>query len=277
MALSFPHRLFTLPPATPRQERRGFTLIELLVVIAVIAVLAAILFPVFSLARSKARQATCLANLKQIGSAMMLYRDDWNGYFVSSTTYSGTVAPGAPWGFATWVYQLNQGYVKTMKCFQCPAAHNPWTIPHISPPLKCGFGMNEVLYYRHLYGMSHESKIVHPADTLLVADAYEHTFVHDWNDWGDPYAPANYDNLPSGMVRCKYADGLGRSGRELTVRHGGSNVLFADGHARLVRPEEFRAVNYPQNRPAGFAIPPNRNDTGCREYPVIWPPAEPYR
>src|SRR5687767_14864695 len=56
--------------------RSGFTLIELLVVIAIIAILAAILFPVFAMARDKARAASCLSNQKQIGTAMIAYLAD---------------------------------------------------------------------------------------------------------------------------------------------------------------------------------------------------------
>ena len=59
-------------------RKRGFTLIELLVVIGIIAILAAILFPVFAQAREKARQATCLSNLKQIGTALMMYTQDYD-------------------------------------------------------------------------------------------------------------------------------------------------------------------------------------------------------
>ena len=50
--------------------RKGFTLIELLVVIAIIAILAAILFPVFSQVREKARATACLSNTKQLGHAL---------------------------------------------------------------------------------------------------------------------------------------------------------------------------------------------------------------
>ena len=60
---------------------KGFTLIELLVVIAIIAILAAILFPVFAQAREKARQSTCLSNLKQLGLALGMYVDDFDETF----------------------------------------------------------------------------------------------------------------------------------------------------------------------------------------------------
>jgi prepilin-type N-terminal cleavage/methylation domain-containing protein/prepilin-type processing-associated H-X9-DG protein len=59
-------------------RRKGFTLIELLVVIAINAILAAILFPVFAKAREKARQASCLSNIKQMALGMLMYKDDYD-------------------------------------------------------------------------------------------------------------------------------------------------------------------------------------------------------
>jgi prepilin-type N-terminal cleavage/methylation domain-containing protein/prepilin-type processing-associated H-X9-DG protein len=66
-------------------SRHAFTLIELLVVIAIIAILAAILFPVFAQARDKARQSSCLSNIKQIGIGLMMYVQD------ADETYPGAL------------------------------------------------------------------------------------------------------------------------------------------------------------------------------------------
>src|SRR3989475_5553945 len=66
------------------RRTKGFTLIELLVVIAIIALLAAILFPVFAQAREKARAASCLSNLKQMGYAWMMYAHDYDERFPMS-------------------------------------------------------------------------------------------------------------------------------------------------------------------------------------------------
>jgi prepilin-type N-terminal cleavage/methylation domain-containing protein/prepilin-type processing-associated H-X9-DG protein len=70
--------------------KKGFTLIELLVVIAIIAILAAILFPVFSRAREKARQTSCLSNLKQLGLAFLQYAQDYDECFPMLRTYPAT-------------------------------------------------------------------------------------------------------------------------------------------------------------------------------------------
>src|SRR5436190_23143291 len=64
-----------------RDKQSGFTLIELLVVIAIIAILAAILFPVFAQARDKARSTTCLSNFKQLGTAVTMYTQDYEGAY----------------------------------------------------------------------------------------------------------------------------------------------------------------------------------------------------
>jgi len=70
---------------------RGFTLIELLVVIAIIAILAAILFPVFAKARQAAMASSCQNNLKQIGTALNMYSQDYEEtYPTNKATWNAT-------------------------------------------------------------------------------------------------------------------------------------------------------------------------------------------
>jgi len=99
-----------------RTRGRGFTLIELLVVIAIIAILAAILFPVFARAREKARQTSCLSNVKQLDLAAMMYAQDYDellpcDYYAcnSSTTHARLVGQILP-------------YMKNQQILYCPSA-----------------------------------------------------------------------------------------------------------------------------------------------------------
>src|SRR6478672_9973524 len=100
-----------------KQHRNGFTLIELLVVIAIIAILAAILFPVFAQARERARTATCISNLRQIGVANQMYVQDYDERFPFA---------GREWPPASFVDVWNGlgPYMKNTQMFLCKSDGN---------------------------------------------------------------------------------------------------------------------------------------------------------
>jgi prepilin-type N-terminal cleavage/methylation domain-containing protein/prepilin-type processing-associated H-X9-DG protein len=192
-------------------QRRGFTLIELLVVIAIIAILAAILFPVFARAREKARQTSCLSNVKQIALATIMYTQDYDETLPryhrptpAPIEYpDGSMASGMLWQAAL------HPYINNTQVFNCPSSTYRWDGGH-TDNLRYG-------YTRHIGGLS-LARIDEPSSTFLLGDSAA-------LDGTNPMTYVLYHN---------YYDRT-----HLATRHnGGANIGHVDGHAKWYKVPE---------------------------------------
>jgi prepilin-type N-terminal cleavage/methylation domain-containing protein len=235
----------------PSFDRRGFTLIELLVVIAIIAILAAILFPVFAQAREKARQISCISNMKQIGLAFIMYDQDYDETFpdaISNTTQQGGCAPDLDWwhlngGYAILVYP----YIKNGQIFKCPSAESPfwvsgdeqgWCGAPLDPaavllkqiaPTGVSYRMRKAM----IGGAWFAGHAITDAEFALPAQNFVATEFAAWH----------YDRNVT----------LNQNPIDVSKLH--LNAVFIDGHAKQIKGKEWRVNSPITNLGLGFPVP----------------------
>lgn len=254
------------------KKNSGFTLIELLVVIAIIAILAAILFPVFAQARAKARQTSCLSNVRNLNTAIAMYTQDYDESFPFwswGQSYSGAGgATATPNHFESlWVNAIYP-YVKNGQVYACPsdvgtltpastnlfwwntgdlAAHgvNPVLINQ-----KLSYGMSEPLHQGSLNGGSGSTSLASlnkPAETFVIADMITVLSAGPYGNgqYPDPNNPADpqhnciirriaYANQNDGTWSgdCATAKPVWDGGARHTA---GGNIGYGDGHAKFAK------------------------------------------
>jgi prepilin-type N-terminal cleavage/methylation domain-containing protein/prepilin-type processing-associated H-X9-DG protein len=231
--------------------RVAFTLIELLVVIAIIAILAAILFPVFAQARAKARQASSVSNLKQLGMAVSMYVQDWEAYPTHSSPSS--LSPRTRWPDYLFPYVKNEAIFRSpgapASAFLKSFAHNP-------AALYGGYGYN----YQYLGNTRHpfaatDADIERPAETIALADTEGSSFdkgvLNAGNYVIDPPLPSLRGSRPTtpgdgfygapGTAECS---GLWLCRAVPAERHSEMvTVAFADGHAKAMKRKQMDDSN----------------------------------
>jgi prepilin-type N-terminal cleavage/methylation domain-containing protein/prepilin-type processing-associated H-X9-DG protein len=208
-----------------RPPQRGFTLIELLVVIAIIAIVAALLFPVFTHVREKARQTACLSNLKQLGTALLIYAQDYDETLVLNDnwdlkverSFDGTLKTVADWP------DLLQPYLKNEGVLVCPSSTLATGLYRTEQDRRCAYVLNNVYGIFEKAGRS-------PATLASIEDPPGTVFC------GDGGAPAGISfQVIGGLMVDLMADPPRITSDQggFYGRHTrGCNVAFLDGHAR---------------------------------------------
>lgn len=218
----------------------GFTLIELLVVIAIIAILAAILFPVFAQAREKARTASSSSNVKQIGLAVLMYKQDYDERYPF-----GGWRPNSD-GTDEW-QNSTAPYIKSKGIYRCPSTTD--LDEDASNPQAWAWNRNPVNYlYNNQFGRDHrplsDAATQAPAECFMLMDGHS-----DWGCPGDPPQCVGVDWQGRPRTTWLMEDTtFGSAGSLVTgwlswqgftwglPRHsGGANICYADGHAKYIK------------------------------------------
>jgi prepilin-type N-terminal cleavage/methylation domain-containing protein/prepilin-type processing-associated H-X9-DG protein len=204
-----------------RQTRRGFTLIEILVVIAIIALLSAILFPILSSAREKARTTNCASNEHQIALALAQYTQD-NG-----RRFPPNDAGNIGWTTPIYPYLGINPSGSDPAIFVCPSENDG------EPPAG---SFNDYWLNSELAG-EHDVRIRYPSNTLLIGDSLRGGASNNMGPDGSltPWSPT----------------------AEFAIRHsGGANYAFVDGHVKWLRPEVIDTKNVASSDNFAFFVRP---------------------
>jgi len=221
----------------------AFTLLELLVVIAIISILAALLLPVLSKSKAKAKGLQCLSNLKQLTTAWMMYPVDYNDLLVVNTVGPNTNSWAAGWldltdptdtdntNVATIMSPegLLWPYSKSLAIYVCPADPNTIDINGINYPLVRSVSMNQRLNggeYNSaplsLFNNPNKySAIINPgpATTFVFIDERADSINDGF------FVVVMEDTGPQAVIGNTPAD----------YHNGCSSVSFADGHVEIHR------------------------------------------
>jgi prepilin-type processing-associated H-X9-DG protein len=233
-------------------------------VIAIIAILAAILFPVFAQAREKARQTACLSNVKQLGTGVMMYCQDYD----ETLPLGGlnNVNNGAGGVTSTRWYNDIASYTKNTQIRNCPSSDYP--VPtNVDNRTNYGFNESLILFTDVAGGVSARpsstlAQLAAPAGLVMLGDTGQMTAPADPNllndsrnwrklvtgntDWSmaGPYTwnSANREDNASPPANRFYATaGTTTSNlrRPTAYHNGGTNIAFCDGHAKWVKLEQL--------------------------------------
>jgi len=266
--------------------KRAFTLIELLVVIAIIAILAAILFPVFAQARAKARQATCISNVKQISLSHMMYLQDYDEQFAPYQTvglcppqWAAQGACAANTNQTLGYLWLLQPYSKSNLYSQCPEAKQSSKAAGTALRLwlegRVGYGMAYPTPGENLGSLAQGNALAAmeaPADHALIMDVVpDGTFgIGIYNSFG---GYLNHATTPFALTEYGSTSVLNATNHMRPQgRHNGMvTVGFCDGHAKAVPFNKLYPVQESVCGTPGTGTTCSTTAVTSAAFPQLWP------